>query len=272
VIEGPLGRKLGMVQVFDKQGRMRGATVIEAGPCLITQVKTPETDGYTALQLGYGAAKRTNKPMRGHLKRQGDLRHLREFRVDDTSQHSVGDRIGVELFQEGDRVDITGISKGRGFAGVVKRHGFAGGPKTHGQSDRHRAPGAIGAGNSPGRVFKGMRMAGHMGAEQVTVRNLEVIESNPARGTLIIAGAVPGARKGLLRIRYAKKTIEVARTRKPSKREETAAEEEEEAPQADAEEIAEAQTDDQPEAAAEESATAEGEAGADRPEAEGDPS
>jgi large subunit ribosomal protein L3 len=215
VIEGLLGRKLGMLQIVDKDGRMRAATVIEAGPCLVTQVRTPEADGYTAVQLGFGAAKRTDKAMRGHLKRLGDLRFLREFRTDDPSAHHVGDRVGVEIFHEGDRVDITAASKGRGFQGGVKRYGFAGGPKTHGQSDRHRAPGAIGSGNTPGRVFKGLRMAGHMGDERVTVRNLEVIESNPARGTLIVAGAVPGARNGLVKIRYAKATREVARTRKP---------------------------------------------------------
>jgi large subunit ribosomal protein L3 len=233
VIDGLLGRKVGMLQVIDTQGRLRGATVIEAGPCLIAQVRTPERDGYTAVQLGFGAAKRTNKPMRGHLKRLGDIRHLREFRVDDPAQHKVGDRIGVEIFHEGDRVDIVGVSKGRGFQGVVKRHGFAGGPKTHGQSDRHRAPGAIGAGNTPGRVFKGMRMPGHMGDEQVTVRNLEVLESNPARGTLIVAGAVPGARQALLRIRYTKRTLEVARTRKPKADDEEATPDEEAAEAAD---------------------------------------
>ena len=248
MIEGLLGRKMGTIQVFDKEGRLRGATVIEAGPCLVTQIRSEERDGYQAVQVGFGAAKRLNKPMLGHLKRLGDLRHLREFRVGDPSQHNVGDRLGVEIFHEGDRVDITGTSKGRGFAGGVKRHGFAGGPKTHGQSDRHRARGSIGAGNTPGRVFKGMRMAGHMGAVQVTVRNLEVLQSNPARGLLIIAGAVPGARNGLLKIRYSKKTLETARTRKPQPAEEkheAAAEEkelpaveEQEAPEAVAEEPA----------------------------------
>ena len=237
MIEGLLGRKLGMVQIFDKEGRLRGVTVIEAGPCLVTHVKTEETDGYRAVQLGYGAKKRTNKPMRGHLKRLGDLRHLREFRSDDPSQHKAGDRIGVEIFHEGDRVDVTGISKGRGFAGVVKRHGFRGGPRTHGQSDRHRAPGSIGAGNTPGRVFKGMRMAGHMGAEQVTVRNLEVLQSNPARGMLLVAGAVPGARNGLLKIRYSLKTLPIARTRKPEAPERPApADGEEAAPSAEEQE------------------------------------
>ena len=215
MIEGLLGRKLGMIEVVDKAGRMRGATVIEAGPCVVTQLRTEETDGYRAVQLGFGAARRRNKPSRGHLKRLGDLRYLREFRTDDPAQHSVGDRIGAEMFQEGDFVDVTGISKGRGFAGTVKRHGFAGGPKTHGQSDRHRAPGSIGAGNTPGRTFKGMRMSGHMGAEQITVRNLEVLQSNPARGILLVAGAVPGARDGLLKVRYARGTLEIARDRKP---------------------------------------------------------
>jgi large subunit ribosomal protein L3 len=241
VIEGLLGRKLGMIQVFDKQGRLRGATVIQAGPCLITQVKTQEPDGYQAVQIGFGSARRTNKPMRGHLGRQGDLRYLREFRVDDPSKHHVGERIGAEMFQAGDYVDITGVSKGRGFAGVVKRHGFHGGPKTHGQSDRHRAPGSIGSGNTPGRVFKGMRMAGHMGAEQVTVRMLEVLESNAARGTLLVAGSVPGARNGLLRIRYGKATLEEARARKPraAKDEETPpADEERETAEAKAEQPA----------------------------------
>jgi large subunit ribosomal protein L3 len=251
VIEALLGRKLGMVQVFDKKGRLRGGTVIEAGPCLVTQVRTEVKDGYTAVQLGFGAKKRLNKPARGHVKRLGDFRYLREVGVDDVGQHKLGDRIGAELFQEGDHVDVTGVSKGRGFAGTVKRHGFAGGPKTHGQSDRHRAPGAIGAGNTPGRTFKGMRMAGHMGAEQVTVRNLEVLETNIARGIIIVGGAVPGARNGLIKVRLSKQTLEAARTGKRKAVEAPPAEEEEAAPQAVAEEPAAA------EAAVEETAVAE---------------
>ncbi|MCI0777019.1 MAG: 50S ribosomal protein L3 [Chloroflexi bacterium] len=240
MIDGVLGRKLGMVQVFDPEGRMRGATVIEAGPCLVTQIKTTDRDGYDAVQLGFGSAKRRNKPMRGHLKQQGDLRYLREFKVDEPSKHAIGERIGVEMFEPGDRVNVTGTSKGRGFAGVVKRYHFAGGPKTHGQSDRHRARGSIGAGNTPGRVFKGMRMAGHMGAEQVTVRRLEVLQSDPARGLLIVAGSVPGPKDGLLKIRYDAKTLEVARTREPKQFEETAPPaDEEETPTAEAETTAE---------------------------------
>ena len=253
MIEGLLGRKLGMIQLFDQAGHLRAATVIEAGPCLVTQIKTEDRDGYRAIQLGFGTAKHINKPTRGHLGRQGDLRHLREFGVDEPDQHRVGERIGVEIFHEGDQVDVTGISKGRGFAGAVKRHGFAGGPKTHGQSDRHRARGSIGAGNTPGRVFKGMRMAGHMGSEQVTVRNLEVLLSNPARGILLVAGAVPGARNGLVKIRYSLHTLPVVRARKPQTAEPTPpANAEEETPTASAEQ-------ETPEAAVEES-TAEAEA------------
>jgi large subunit ribosomal protein L3 len=232
VIEALLGRKLGMIQVFDKKGHLRGGTVIEAGPCLITQLRTEIKDGYTAVQLGFGTKKRLNKPARGHVKRLGDFRYLREVGVDDVSHHKLGDRYGADLFQEGDLVDVTGVSKGRGFAGVVKRHGFAGGPKTHGQSDRHRAPGAIGAGNTPGRTFKGMRMAGHMGAEQVTTRNLEVLETNIARGLIIVGGAVPGARNGLIKIRFSKETLAAAHSGKRKVIEPEPEPQEEEAPAA----------------------------------------
>ena len=203
-VEGLLGKKLGMVQVFEKDGTVVGCTVVEAGPCLVTQVKTKDRDGYEAVQLGYGTKKRLNEPEKGHLKGLGNFRYLREFKADSLEGLAVGTRVGADMFQAGDKVDITGISKGRGFAGVVKRHGFAGGPKTHGQSDRHRAPGSIGSGTTPGRVLKGLRMAGHMGDERTTVRNLEVVEANPARGILLIKGAVPGAKDGLLRIRRAK--------------------------------------------------------------------
>jgi len=199
--EGILGRKLGMTQYFDRQGEARPATIIEAGPCLVTQVRTLENDGYQAVQLGFGNTKRLNSPEKGHLKKLGQFRYLREFRVGDVSEYKVGQRLGAELFQEGDLVDITGISKGRGFAGGMRRHGFRSGPRTHGQSDRHRAPGSIGSGTTPGRVLKGLRMAGHMGNARVTVRKLRVLESNPATGILVVEGAVPGARNGLLAIK-----------------------------------------------------------------------
>ena len=252
MIEGLLGRKLGMVQVFDGEGQVRGATVIEAGPCLVTQIRTETRDGYESVQLGFGTAKRTNKPTRGHLKRLGDLRYLREFKILD-GEHKLGDRVGAEIFQPGDRIDVTGVSKGRGFAGVVKRHGFSGGPKTHGQSDRHRAPGAIGAGNTPGRVYKGMRMAGHMGAARVTVKGLQVLESHPARGLLIVAGSVPGARNGLLKIRFSRHSVEAARERKPQAVEaEAPAPEEEEIPVAEAEKTPATAAEETPATAAEE--------------------
>jgi large subunit ribosomal protein L3 len=199
--EGILGRKVGMTQYFDRQGEARPATIIEAGPCLVTQVRTLENDGYQAVQLGFGNAKGLNSPEKGHLKKLGQFRYLREFRVGDVSEYKVGQRLGAELFQEGDLVDITGISKGRGFAGGMRRYGFRSGPRTHGQSDRHRAPGSIGSGTTPGRVLKGLKMAGHMGNARVTVRKLRVLESNPATGILVVEGAVPGARNGLLAIK-----------------------------------------------------------------------
>ncbi len=205
MIEGILGRKLGMLQVFDRDGTVVPVTVIEAGPCTVLQVKTQESDGYQAVQLGFGVRKRVNQPLKGHFKGLGAFRYLREFAVDDISQWQVGQKVGAEQFEPGDLVHVSGVSKGRGFAGVVKRHGFHGGPKTHGQSDRHRAPGSIGASASPGRVLKGMRMAGHMGNRQVTVRNLEVVESNAARGVIMVKGSVPGPNNTLLRVRLGRK-------------------------------------------------------------------
>ncbi len=202
-LEGLLGRKLGMTQLFLRDGTVEGVTVVQAGPCVVTQIRTVEKDGYEAVQLGFGEKKRLNQPERGHLKAgniAGNLANLREFRGP-IEGVTVGQKVGPELFEEGTLIDVTGISKGRGFAGVVKRYHFRGGPKTHGQSDRHRAPGSIGSGTTPGRVFKGLKMAGHMGAEQVTVKYLEVIASEPARGLLMIKGSVPGARNGLLKIR-----------------------------------------------------------------------
>jgi large subunit ribosomal protein L3 len=199
--QGIIGKKLGMTQIFRDNGKVEAVTAIEAGPCAVVQVKTADKEGYNALQIGFGQAKRLSSPQRGHLKDLGQFRYLREFRTDDIEGVQVGDRIDVSLFQAGDLVDVTGVSKGKGFAGVVKRYGFAGGPKTHGQSDRHRHPGSIGAGTSPGRVFKGTRMAGHMGSERVTVRKLEVFQTDPDRNLLLVKGAVPGASNGLLLIR-----------------------------------------------------------------------
>jgi large subunit ribosomal protein L3 len=205
MIQAIIGKKLGMTQIFRDNGKVEAVTAIEAGPCTVTQVKTVAKEGYNAAQLGFGAVKRLNSPQRGHLKGLGPFRYLREFRVDDIEAMEVGQKVDISLFKSGDLVDITGVSKGKGFAGVVKRHHFAGGPKTHGQSDRHRAPGSIGATTSPGRVFKGMRMAGHMGNSQVTVQQLEVFEADPARNLLLVRGAVPGARNGLLLIKKSRR-------------------------------------------------------------------
>ena len=202
--QGIIGRKLGMTQIFKDNGKAEAVTAIEAGPCTVIQVKTVAKEGYNAVQLGFGETKRLKSPQRGHLKGLGQFRYLREFGVDNTETTQVGERVDVSLFKVGDLVDITGVSKGKGFAGVVKRHHFAGGPKTHGQSDRHRAPGSIGATTSPGRVFKGMRMAGHMGSSRVTVCHLEVSEADPTRNLLLVKGAVPGGRNGLLLITKSK--------------------------------------------------------------------
>lgn len=204
MIPGMIGKKIGMTQLFRDSGETV-VTVIEAGPCFVTQIKTKEKDGYNAVQLGFGEAKRLNSPQKGHLKGVGLFRHLREFRVDDVSSFKLGQKVDVDIFKPGDLVDVIGTSKGKGFAGVVKRHHFAGGPKTHGQSDRHRAPGSVGATTFPGRVLKGTRMAGHMGDDRVTVRNLEVVDVDSTRNVLLVKGAVPGGRNGLLLIRKAVK-------------------------------------------------------------------
>ena len=209
-MKGLLGKKLGMTQIFDDRGEVIPVTIIEAGPCYITQKKTLEHDGYTAVQLGFEETKpaRVNKPERGHLAKNQlpSLRYLREFRVEDHSDLSEGQKLDASVFEVGDLVDVIGVSKGKGFAGVVKRHHFSGGPRTHGQSDRLRAPGAIGAGSTPGRIIKGLRMAGRMGDDRVTVQNLEIALVDPERNLLAVKGAVPGARDGLLIIRLARKT------------------------------------------------------------------
>lgn len=206
-IEGLLGRKLGTLQLFDEKGRLRGATAVEVGPCFVTDLRTPDKHGYTAVQVGFDEVKKISKPEAGHLKASGNhkLRHLAEFRLLGDSAYALGDRLGAELFDPGQVVDVTATSKGRGFQGGVRRHHFAGGPKTHGQSDRHRAPGSIGSGTTPGRVYKGTRMAGHMGAVRSTVRNLEVIGRNDERGVIFVAGSVPGPDGGLVRVRKAKR-------------------------------------------------------------------
>ncbi len=201
-MSGILGKKLGMTQIFNNEGERIPVTVIEAGPCPVVQIKTEQIDGYNAVQLGYGAIreKRVNKAQREVFRRveAQPQRILKEFRVDDPGAYELGKTVEVGMFKEGDLVKVTGRSKGKGFAGVIKRHGFRDGPKTHGQSNRLRAPGSIGASSSPSRVWKGQRMAGRMGNERKTVRNLKVFQVDAERNLLIIKGAVPGPRNGVV--------------------------------------------------------------------------
>jgi large subunit ribosomal protein L3 len=215
-----LGKKVGMTRIFSEQGEVIPVTVIEAGPCFVAQIKTVERDGYAAVQLGFEETKPkslTRSQLR-HLEKSElpPLRFLREFRTreNEIDGFKEGQKVTVDVFEAGEFVDVSGTSKGRGFAGVVKRHGFRGGPKSHGQSDRHRAPGSIGACTTPGRVFKGKRMPGRMGGDRVTVQGLRVELVDPERNLLVVRGAVPGAKNGLLKIQQARKTRYLKRARK----------------------------------------------------------
>ncbi len=201
-LHGLIGKKIGTTQVFQENGESNCVTALWVGPCTVTQVKTTDNDGYVGVQLGYEPVKRLTKPEAGHLKNAGNLfRFLREVGVDDISEVEVGQTVDVSLFEEGERIDATSYSKGRGFAGGVKRHHFHGGPKTHGQSDRHRAPGSIGAGTTPGRVIKGLRMAGHMGNARITQRNLVVVSADTEKNIMLVKGTIPGARNSLVILR-----------------------------------------------------------------------
>ncbi len=208
--KGILGRKLGMTQVFDDANRILPVTVIEAGPCRVVQLKTPERDGYAAVQLAFGATKpaRLSKPELGHLKvaNADPAKYLAELRVDDLSGFELGQVLKADVFAAGERVDVTGISKGRGFSGVMKRHNFHGQGASHGNHKKHRAPGAIGACATPARVFKGMKMAGQYGNSRITTLNLEVVEGDAERNLLLIRGAVPGPSGGLVFVRNAVKS------------------------------------------------------------------
>ena len=209
MMKGLIGKKIGMTQIFDENGLAVPVTLIEAGPCYVTQIRNPEKDGYNAVQLGFEEVKpkRLTGGQLGHLKNNElpPLRFLREFRVKDP-QVNEGDKLAVdEIFAVGEQVDVVGTSKGKGFQGVVKRHGFRGGPKTHGQSDRLRAPGSIGATTTPGRVFKGKRMPGHMGFERVTIHNLRVEYVDADRNLLGVRGAIPGPKGGVVMIKEARK-------------------------------------------------------------------
>jgi len=208
MLKGLIGKKIGMTQVFDEQGVARPVTIIEAGPCYITQVRAPEKEGYSAFQLGFSELhpKRLTGGELGHLKAKEipPLRFLREFRSK-TVDMNVGDKVTVETFAVGERVDVIGASKGKGFAGVVKRHHFAGGPKTHGASDRTRAPGSSGATTTPGRVYRGTRRSGHMGTDRVTAQGLKVVLVDAERNLLGLHGAVPGPKGGVIMIKEARK-------------------------------------------------------------------
>jgi large subunit ribosomal protein L3 len=196
-----------MTRIFADDGSVVPVSVIEATPNTVTRLRSADTDGYTAVQLGGGIARRSTKPVAGqfkHLdKEHQHPKHVREVRVDATDEYEVGQQVGVDLFSAGELVDVTGVSKGHGFTGVIARHNFKRGPKTHG-SDHHRAPGSIGAGTYPGRVWKGTKMAGHMGNEQVTVKKLKVVRVDPDRNLILVKGAVPGARNGMLLVQKAK--------------------------------------------------------------------
>ncbi len=204
-----VGEKVGMTQIWDDQNRAIPVTLVRVAPCRVVQVKTPETDGYSAVQVTFGAQRpsRLNKPDAGHFAKAGvePGKRLVELRVDDAGQYAVGDEITATVLAAGERVDVTGVSKGKGFAGTMKRHNFSGLGASHGAHKKHRAPGAIGACATPARVFKGTRMAGQLGNQKVTTLNLEVVEADPERELLLVKGAVPGPRGGLLLVKTAAK-------------------------------------------------------------------
>lgn len=199
---GVIGRKVGMTAVFAEDGTLVPVSVVAIEPNTVTLLRTPDRDGYSAVQVGAGQAKKLTKPRLGQLKDLPRVRDVREFRLDDVSDYQVGQTLDVSIFSAGDTVDITGTSKGKGFAGTIKRHHFRRGPETHG-SDSHREPGSIGAGTTPGRVYKGTRMAGRMGGERITVKKATIVRADPERNVLLVKGPVPGARNGLIVVRKA---------------------------------------------------------------------
>ena len=205
-----IGKKLGMTQIFDEKGNVVPVTVIEAGPCVVAQVKTVETDGYNSIQLGYGEvkAKHINKPEAGHFAKSKleNKKHLREFRLEDISNFKVGDEVKADVFATGEKVDIQGTSKGKGFQGVIKRHGQHRGPMGHG-SMYHRRPGSMGPCATPGRVFKGKKLPGHMGSVTVTIQNLDVVAVDMDKNVILVKGSVPGAKGAILKIKSAVKAI-----------------------------------------------------------------
>ncbi|WP_019632617.1 50S ribosomal protein L3 [Actinomadura atramentaria] len=207
--KGVLGEKLGMTQVFDDEGRVVPVTVVQAGPCVVTQIRTQDRDGYAAVQIGYGQIdpRKVNKPSKGHFEKAGvtPRRYLAELRLDDTTEYELGQEITAGVFETGQRIDVTGTSKGKGTAGVMKRHGFKGLGASHGTQRKHRSPGSIGGCATPGRVFKGLRMAGRHGNARTTVQNLTIHAIDAEKGLLLIKGAVPGPNGGVVLVRDAVK-------------------------------------------------------------------
>lgn len=200
-ITGLLGRKIGMTTYYHDDGTAEPVTAVEVGPCVVTQVKTQAKDGYEAVQIGFGVARKLNKAESGHQSRSGGtFSYLQEFNVDELSEFEVGQELAADVFEAGEPINVIGISKGRGFSGVVRRYNFRGGPKTHGQSDRHRSPGSIGAGSSPGRVWPGTRMAGHYGVDRVTVKGLKIVVADAEKNVVLVRGSVPGAKNSIVRI------------------------------------------------------------------------
>ncbi|MEA2477092.1 MAG: large subunit ribosomal protein [Actinomycetota bacterium] len=208
-IKGILGRKIGMTQVFDENGRAVPVTVVEAGPCRVSQVKLPETDGYLAVQLSFGTPRKVTKPLAGHFKKANvdPGRHLVELRLEELGDYALGFEVKADIFDEGELVDVVGVTKGKGFAGGMKRHNFKGLSASHGTQRKHRSPGSIGACATPARVFKGTRMAGQMGHVRVTTLNLKVIKADSERNVLLLRGAVPGPKGGLVMVRSAVRVL-----------------------------------------------------------------
>jgi large subunit ribosomal protein L3 len=203
--EGLIGRKRGMTQIFTGKGQVVPVTVLEVGPCYVTQIHTEEKSGYSAIQLGFEETRKLNKAERGHLKNMPSLKHLREVRTTQLGNYRVGQKLNAAVFSVGEKVDVVGTSKGKGTAGVVKKYHFRGGPKTHGQSDRTRRPGSSSATTTPGRVLKGTRRAGQMGNARVTISNLDVVQVDPERNLVVVRGAVPGSKNGLIFVQKARK-------------------------------------------------------------------
>ena len=280
MIEGLIGKKIGMTHLFGAEARVVPVTALEVGPCVVTQIRTASRDGYEAVQIGFGGVKQLNKPAAGHLAASGArVRRLREFKADDVSAYRVGQRLRVSQFQPGDFVDIVSTTKGRGFQGAMRRHGFGGGQKTHGQGDRGRAVGSIGAGTFPGRVVKGKKMPGHMGDKRKTVRKLRVELVDAERNLLFVRGPVPGSRNTMVMVRYAH-GVPVAERIEPAipefvepiavaEPEAVAAEETEEQDSAVAEPAAEAEEEEAIEEPADVDEDAPAEAQIDKPAAEG---